>query len=259
MNSSVVALIPARAGSKRLPGKNKRLLAGQPLIAYTIQVAKDAGIFQSIMVSTDDNEILNIAARMDVQPWIRKAEHATDMSPDIEWVTDAINGLELMEERYDAFSILRPTSPFRSAEMIKRAWSQFLSWHEFAAYSYSIDIDSLRAVEPIKQHPCKAWRIRAYADGMVMQPNCECTDYGKPFEPPHHSSPTQCLRPMYAQNASLEIAWVDTVTKKHSISGDAVMPFETIGFEGFDINRPEDFLFAEFLVERGLATLPEIA
>lgn len=260
MSYSVVALIPARAGSKRIEGKNKRDLAGWPLIAYTIQAAKDAGIFKNIVVSTDDEEIIGLSWRMDVDVSVRNDEHAADTSPDIDWVADLLARPAWVDHLgpFDAFSILRPTSPFRSAATIRKAWEQFTSWCEYAAYQYDISIDSLRAVAPSTQHPCKAWRPRAYADGMVMQPNCDCTDYGKPFDPPHHSSPTQCLRPMYAQTVGLEIAWTKTVTEQHSISGERVMPFLLDFPESIDLNTETDFLFAEFLVEKGLATLPEI-
>ncbi|HEY3183251.1 MAG TPA: acylneuraminate cytidylyltransferase family protein, partial [Gaiellaceae bacterium] len=111
---AAVALVPARAGSQRVPGKNVLPLAGHPLIAYTIAAARESGVFAAVVVSTDSDEIAEIARRYGADvPGLRPAELATSTSPDIEWV------LHVMSNRSeDLFAILRPTSPFRSAATI---------------------------------------------------------------------------------------------------------------------------------------------
>lgn len=250
MSPSVVALIPARAGSKRLPGKNKRLLAGQPLIAWTIAAAKASGVFSGIAVSTDDDEIKALAYAMGVDVIQRYPEHATDTSPDIEWVQATMQrslryDCGHIDELYSAFAILRPTSPFRSAATIRAAWEAFSDFGE--------RFDSLRAMQPATQNPCKMWWV---GEGQLAVPFCEHTSLAGV---PHHSMPTQQLAQPWVQNASLEIAHVQTVTEQHSISGSRVAPWLMPGFEGFDINTETDLLFAESLVEKGLVTLPEIA
>lgn len=252
------ALIPARGGSRRIPHKNVRPLAGQPLIRYTIEAAKAAGIFDWIIVSSDDDAVRDIAIRSGVCFAARRSEHATDSSPDIDWMADLLErpfgcpALPL-RELVDCTMLLRPTSPFRQAATIRRAWAQ---WLENGA-----QFDSLRAVEVAKQHPLKMWDL---SNGPVLGPMlhplmpANFFGIGDP-NPPAHSRPTQTLPTVYAQNASLEIAHVRTVTELHSISGSRVMPFFTEGYEGVDLNTELDWLVVETIVERGLARLPEIA
>lgn len=237
-----VALIPARAGSKRLQAKNVRLLAGHPLIAYTISAAKDSGLFDAVVVSTDSPEIAEICVHYGAEsPFLRPGPMAGDLSPDIEWLRYTLATLAERGRPYEAFALLRPTSPFRMAATIRRAWNQF----------QSRKVDSLRAVELCKQHPAKMWLV----DGGLMRPFLD--DGGA--NPPWHSSAYQSLPVVYAQNASLEIAWSRIPLREGTIAGKLITPFITEGFEGFDINRAEDFLLAETLVERGLAALPPVA
>src|SRR5688572_4819747 len=125
-NPSIVALIPARVGSKRVPGKNIRPLADHPLIAYTIAPAVDSGIFDAVIVSTDSEEIASIARHYGAEvPFLRPPQFARDTSPDIEWVEHTLNRLREEGRRCEAFSLLRPTSPFRTAATLRRAWAAF--------------------------------------------------------------------------------------------------------------------------------------
>src|SRR5687768_6175754 len=118
--NSVVALIPARAGSKRLANKNIRLLAGHPVIAYTIAAARESGIFDAIIVSTDSAEYAEIARHYGAEvPFLRPAPMAGDLSPDIEWIEHALGELREHGREFDCFSLLRPTSPFRRSETIQ--------------------------------------------------------------------------------------------------------------------------------------------
>src|SRR5689334_1046627 len=123
---SAIALIPARHGSKRVPGKNTRVLKGHPTLAYTIAPAIESGVFDAVIVSTDSEETAAIARHYGAEvPFLRPAAFATDTSPDIEWVEYTIRELANRGRRWDAFSLLRPTSPFRTADTIRRAWRQF--------------------------------------------------------------------------------------------------------------------------------------
>lgn len=251
MTSRIVALIPARGGSKRVPRKNIKPLAGHPLLAYTIAAAKQSGIFGDVIVSTEDPEIEYAALSYNATTLRRPAEFARDLSPDIEWLTYALQNGGLARD-YDAFAILRPTSPFRSAATIQRAWKAFTVAGD--------SVDSLRAVEPVSQHPGKMWDLYTMPSGLeLIDPLLSDEFWGIKEPPPAHSRATQSLPKVYAQNASLEIAHVRTVTEKHSISGNRVLPFFTEGFEGLDVNTELDWLFAEWLVEKGLAKLPEVS
>lgn len=239
---SAVALIPARQGSKRVPGKNVRLLNGHPAIAYTIAPALESGVFGSVIVSTDSEEIAEVARHYGAEvPFLRPAPFATDTSPDIEWLEHLLTELRRHGRSWDCFSLLRPTSPFRTADTIRRAWQRFIAQE---------GVDSLRAVEKCAQHPGKMWVLR----GERMVPLL-------PFGPqaqPWHSTPYQALPPVYVQNASLEIAWTRVVFERRTIAGDVVVPFVTEGYEGFDINDPHDWMIAERLLADGAVQLPRV-
>ncbi|HET9789494.1 MAG TPA: acylneuraminate cytidylyltransferase family protein [Pyrinomonadaceae bacterium] len=240
---SIVALIPARAGSKRLADKNIKMLGGHPLIAYTIAAATQSGIFGSVIVSTDSQPYLKVVKHYGGEaPYLRPTEIAGDLSPDIEWIAYTLDRLRADGRRFDCFSILRPTSPFRQASTIVRAWQQFIS---------EDGIDSLRAVEKCKQHPGKMWVVR----GRRMVPLLPLS----PAEQPWHSSQYQSLPEVYVQNASLEIAWSRVVFEDRTIAGNVQMPFFTEGYEGFDVNHPADWRLAEEIVQSGQATLPAVS
>jgi N-acylneuraminate cytidylyltransferase len=235
-------LIPARAGSKRVADKNIRPLAGHPVIAYTICAARQSGIFSAIIVSTDSEQYAEIAREYGGEvPFLRPAEMAGDLSPDIEWIEHALMQLRVQGHEFDCFSILRPTSPFRLPETIQRAWKEFTSQE---------GVDSLRAVEKCREHPGKMWVIR----GRRMYPLLPIG----PAELPWHSTPYQALPEVYTQNASLEIAWTRVVFEGRTIAGEVIMPFFTEGYEGFDVNRPQDWQLAEELVQTGLVKLVDV-
>jgi CMP-N,N'-diacetyllegionaminic acid synthase len=239
---SCVAFIPARSGSTRVPGKNIRVLGGHPLIAYTIASALDSGIFGAVVVSTNDDATADIARHYGAEvPFLRPAAMAGPRSPDIEWVEHGLGALEDAGRVFECFAILRPTSPFRTAETVRRAWSTFRA---------ADGVDSLRAVERVRQHPGKMWMIR----GDRLLP---LLPFG-PSEQPWHSSQMPSLPEVWVQNASLEIAWSRVARDGHTIAGHTLVPFRTDEREGFDINEQWDWRLAEELVASGDWTLPPV-
>jgi CMP-N,N'-diacetyllegionaminic acid synthase len=246
---SVVAFIPARQGSKRVPGKNVRMLDGHPMLAYTIAAALESGVFTDVIVSTDSPAIADIARHYGAEvPFLRPSVFAGDTSPDIDWLRHGIQELEDRDRRWEAFSLLRPTSPFRTAETIRRAWALFTS---------QTNIDSLRAVEKCTQHPGKMWVIRGERMFPLLPFGLQSS--ASQTEQPWHSTPYQALPVIYVQNASLEIAWSRVPLERRTIAGDIVVPFITDGYEGFDINDATDWMVAERLLQEGAVTLPHIA
>jgi CMP-N,N'-diacetyllegionaminic acid synthase len=237
-----LGLIPARSGSKRIENKNIRLLDGHPLIAYSIRSALDSGVFESVVVSTDSEEFAQISREYGAEvPFLRPSEFAGDGSPDIEWIDYTLNKLAEDGREYDCFAILRPTSPFRKAETIARAWDKFNSLN---------NVDSLRAVELCAQHPAKMWSIQ----GDTMTPILPYTNAGTPW----HSSQYPTLPQIYIQNASLEIAHTRVVTEMGSIAGNVIAPFLTEGDEGLDLNTELDWDVIEAMIARGDAVLSQI-
>ena len=223
-------LIPARRGSKRCPGKNTRPLGGKPLIEWTIEAAKAAHVAQ-IIISSDDPAIWPIARYHQVELHIRKPEHATDDAPDYLWVEDVLTQHWPNPDHKAYVAILRPTSPFRTASTIRRAYAALVG----------SEADSVRAVERITSpHPGKMWTLH----GKLMEP----VMVGVLGHAPYHSSPTQSLPAVYAQNASLEMARTASILATKTISGYRIAPFLTEELEGFDINTEEDFAEAEATV-----------
>lgn len=239
---SAVAFVPARSQSKRAPHKNVRVLGGHPMLAYAIVAARASGVFRTVVVSTDDPLYADIARHYGAEvPALRPVDISGDLSPDIEWVVHMLDTLEASGRSFDCFSILRPTNPFRSADTIRRAWSEF---HAEAG------ADSLRAVELCKQHPGKMWVVR----GKRMLPLLPLS----PAEQPWHSSQYQSLPKVYVQNASLEMAWTRVVRGGGNIAGSSVVPFFTEGIEGVDVNSEADWEHALGLVAERPDLLPRI-
>lgn len=211
-------------------------------MAYAIAAARASGVFGAVICSTDSERYAEIARHYGAEvPFLRPAEFATATSPDIEWVEDALKRLEAQGRTYDCFSILRPTSPFRTVDTIRRAWSEFVAEE---------GVDSLRAVERVSQHPGKMWLVRSKRMTPLLQ-----QDSG---EQPWHSSQMAALPEVFVQNASLEIAWSRVVFGERTIAGTSVVPFFTSEEEGFDINNQYDWDYAEAMVAQGKFTLPPV-
>jgi N-acylneuraminate cytidylyltransferase len=236
-----IALIGARAGSERVPGKNIRRLAGHPLLAYAIATAQQAGVFDRVLVSTDSEQIAAVARWYGADvPFLRPAEYATSTSPDIEWISYT---LEKLPERYDVFAIVRATNPFRGPDVIRRGLEQLVATPE---------ADSVRAVELVKQHPGKMWELAT--DGRTMTPLLEQSH----LEVAWHAGQYQALPRVYSQNSALEIAWTRVVAETGTREGLVLAPFLTKGHEGFNVDDEDDWARAEALVASGDAKLPDV-
>ena len=227
----VVALIGARAGSERVPGKNVRRLAGHPLLAYAIETARQSEVFDRIVVSTDNERIAQVARWYGADvPFLRPDEYATATSPDIEWIAWT---LPRLDERYELFAIVRATNPFRGPDVIRRGLDQLLATPE---------ADSIRAVERVKQHPGKMWIVDEA--GRLMRPLLDQSHLDVAW----HAGQYQALPPVYVQNSALEIAWTRVVEATGTREGRMLAPFLTEGFEGLNIDDEDDFAHAERLV-----------
>lgn len=225
----LLALIPARAGSARVPGKNTKLLGGHPLIGWTVAVARASGLFgQHVWVCTDDLPLLTLM-RDGYGVKVFQRSPSTPDEPDIQWLTEFFR-----EHVCGAFMLLRATSPFRTPDMLQEAWTAF----------NAAGTDSLRAVELWRgPHPGKMWTCDP--ERLHLHPVMDGTLRGVPY----HSLPTQSLPAVYRQNASLEIGWAARTVRRDppSLAGHTIAPFVTRGDEGFDINTPKDWEKAERL------------
>jgi CMP-N,N'-diacetyllegionaminic acid synthase len=232
--NEIYALIPARSGSKRIPGKNMKMLAGEPLIYWTIKAALNSDIFKSVIVSTDD---LRTAKYCSFQCSVidRLPEHATDTSPDVEWIKDCLE--KCGEPQY--FMILRPTSPFRTAQGIVAAWEAF------KADRYA---SSLKSVTRPKESPYKMVTISG--NRMTALVNHPPVNGVQAF-----NLPSQSLPEVWYRNPCIEIGESRNVIVRGDVSGYQVMPFYMDEIEAHDINDMDDWILAEYYIKEGLVKL----
>ena len=253
----LVALIPARGGSKRLPGKNTRQLAGHPLLSYAIAAAQESELFARIVVSTDSDEATEIAVAYGAETILRPPAMATDYSPDIEWVNHAMAACRdwvrsprppwysrtiyqpaTEPETFDAFAIIRPTSPFRRGAWLRAAWEKLLAEPR---------ADSIRAVKP---------------DGALGKLFVCSGEFLIPIAPyrseaaPWHSMPSQETPQGWRQTAALEIAWTRVLPE--SISGQIMLRYltEPDAPEALDLNTQSDWDLIEQVAKDHLEYLP---
>lgn len=150
----ILALIPARGGSKRLPGKNIMMLGERPLIGWTIGAARDSGVCASIIVSTDDEKIAQVAREQGAEvPGLRPAELATDIAGSVEVALHALEQHEKEHGPIDGLLLLQPTSPFRTAETIRAAVQKFIE---------SAGEHPVVSVSPAVSHPSWCFRTTKF-------------------------------------------------------------------------------------------------
>jgi len=208
-NRNIMALIPARGGSKGIPRKNVRIVAGRPLIAYSITHALQSQLIGRVIVSTDDEEIAAVAQAAGAEvPFTRPAEFAQDLSPDLDVFRHALQWLQ-ENERYTPELVvhLRPTGPVRRIELIDEAINRIQAIPQ---------ADALRSVSVPALTPYKMWRLEnGFLKPLVSVPGVK--------EP--HSMPRQMLPEVYWQNGYVDIVRARTVLEKNSMTGDVVLPF----------------------------------
>ena len=206
----ILALIPARAGSKSLQRKNLRPFAGHPLLAYSVAAAIQAESVTRVLVSTDDHEFADVARRYGAEiPFLRPAELAQDDTPDLPVFQHALRWLE-REQGYRPEIVvqLRPTSPIRPPDCVDRAVRLLLD---------NPQADSVRGVVPSGQNPYKMWRL---AQDGTMEPLLK-----DGFDEPYNM-PRQALPATYWQTGHIDAIRSRTILEKGSMSGDRILRSE---------------------------------
>ena len=225
----LLAVIPARGGSKRLPGKNILPLGGAPLIQWTIDAARDSGLFVDVLVSTDDPVIADIARDGGAMvPWLRPAHLATDTSDSASVIGHALAWYEDQHGLVDAVMLLQPTSPFRSVESMMAAVTLYRRQSDAATRP-------VVSVSPAATHP--AWTFTLDGPDGIMTP---VMGWG----PLKHRS--QDLIPAYSLNGALYIIPAEDIRSGLPIIRNGVIPFiMTDTKECLDIDTAEDWETAE--------------
>lgn len=233
----VLAIIPARGGSKGIPRKNIRDFAGYPLIAYSIAAARQAETVTRVIVSTDDEEIAATARAYEAEtPFLRPAEFAQDNTTDLPVFQHALAWLAEHESyQLDVVVQLRPTSPIRPRGLVDDAVRSLLAHPE---------ADSVRGVVPSGQNPHKMWRIDTQSGHMKALLEV-------PGIPEPYNAPRQKLPPVYWQTGHIDAIRPAAILEKNSMSGDVILPLLIDSRYTVDIDTPYDWLRYEWLVFHG--------
>ncbi len=227
-NKKIIAIIPARAGSKGVPKKNIKPLGGIPLIKFSTAAARKSKYLDCVAVSSDSDEILDVAREYGIECIKRPDEFATDkaaMPPVLFHVLDHIK--ETKGEEFDYLMILQPTTPFRSGEDIDQAIEQLEN-----------GIDGVISVKQLyDQHPM---RIKTLKDG-----------YLAPFCMEEQDIPRQDLKPVaFLRNGSIYLISIPHFRATRSVKEGKMRPFIMSDDKSVNIDEPIDFEFAEFVYEK---------
>ena len=236
--TDILALVPARGGSKGIPRKNIRNFAGYPLIAWSIAAAKQSEQVTRVIVSTDDEEIAAMARQYGAEaPFLRPAELAQDQTTDLPVFEQALRWLDENEKyRPEIVIQLRPTSPIRPKGMLDQAIRILLEHN---------DADCVRGVVPAGQNPFKMWRFAG--EDKPMKPLLQIDGIAEPY-----NAPRQILPPVYWQTGHVDAIRVATIQQKHSLTGDVLYPLVIDPRYTVDIDNLSDWAKYEALANSGL-------
>lgn len=232
-DQKILALIPARGGSKSIPGKNIRLLGGAPLLSYSIAAGLQSGYVGRVIVSTDSPEIAEVARAWGAEtPFLRPAALAEDATTDFPVFEHALQWLAEHEGYYpDIVVQLRPTSPLRPTRLVDEA-IELLLQHPAA--------DSARCVTPSGQNPFKMWRI----ENGQLQPLLH-SDLPEPY-----NQPRQALPETFWQTGHVEVIRYKTIMEKKSLTGDLILPCIVHPEYAIDLDNLYQWDFAEHVLAK---------
>jgi CMP-N,N'-diacetyllegionaminic acid synthase len=231
----ILALVTARAGSKRLPGKNIRPLGGKPLIVWSIDIAKNIPEICDILVSTDCPDIAEVSQKAGAYvPWLRPAELATDTTSSVDVALHALDWYEAEKGAVDGLLLLQPTCPFRREASLCSAVKLFLN------QTGGDDRPTVVSVNPSSVPP--EWCFRIDATNGALQPVLGWSELGKR---------SQDLQPAVQLNGSIYIASSATIRAGRPLVGPGSIAFLMSGSEeGIDIDTEDDWRRAEYFLPR---------
>jgi len=234
MNSklNIIAIIPARGGSKGIPRKNIRLLRGKPLISYTIESALNSKLVDKVVVSTEDTEIAEISERCGAEVIKRPEELARDDSPTIDAILHVINWFEERNEHFDVVVLLEPTSPLRKENDIDNAIRLFISSINQA--------DSLVSLGEVQlENPY----IMKKVENGIVKPLIET---GKKFPQ------RQQLSKAYFPYGVIYLSKVDTLKKYKTFYQEQTIPYFIERWQNYEIDDRYDFICVEAILQNRL-------
>lgn len=230
----ILALIPARGGSKRLPGKNIRPLGGKPLIVWSIEIAKSVETVCDVLVSTDDAKIAEVARQAEaLVPWLRPADLASDTAGSVDVCLHALDWYEQVYGAVDGLMLLQPTSPFRSRESVLRGVQLFAENERRPVVGVSY----------AASHPQWCFRL----DGLAL----------RPFVPGGGLNlRSQDLPPAVVLNGGFYLVQPQDLRRRRQLFSDDMLPLLCDDpMEAVDIDTAADWRIAEALFAEGRETL----
>jgi CMP-N,N'-diacetyllegionaminic acid synthase len=226
----ILGVIPARGGSKSVPRKNIKLIAGKPLIAWTIESSKDAGLSR-LVLSTDDEEIAAVGREYGVEvPFMRPAELATDKAYQIPGIQWAVGECEKTDGRYDAVMMLQPTAPMRTQGDIIKAIKLFKE---------DETLDSVISLTPASEFPERMKYLDE--DGNIEDPLfCEKVE----------NQSRQELRPIFEKNGAIYLTRRDVLMETGSLKGKKSKGLIITQKRSVNIDTPFEFMLADIIMSQ---------
>ena len=225
----ILAIVPARGGSKRLPGKNIKLLGNKPLITWTIEAAMGISEICEILVSTDNSEIASVAEIAGAKvPWLRPEHLSSDEATSVEVAIHALNWYENEFSEVDGVLLLQPTSPYRTKLTIQKGIHLFREFNQ----------RPIIGVSPSQTHP--QWALRQQGEFLV------------PFMENHKlGTRSQELLPSFSPNGLLYLVSPEYLRMEHSFGEVMAVPCHTSSIkEAIDIDTDWDFKFATYMLNQ---------
>jgi len=228
----VYSVIPARGGSKRVPKKNIKLLGEFPLIAYSIAASRLSGCIERTIVSTDSEEIAEVARRYGAEvPFLRPRELASDSSTDIDFVRHLLKWLEDNEKCQPEYLVhLRPTTPLREPALIDEAIKQIVKNKEAT---------SLRSAHELRESPYKVFQI---VDGFLAG------FFPDDPRPEYYNLPSQSFAPAYQPDGYVDILKTQAIQGLNTLHGKKILPF--VVPDAGEIDNPQDFEYIEYMLDK---------
>ena len=222
----ILAIIPARGGSKGVADKNIKLLNGKPLLAYTSEIAVQSKMLSEVMVSTEDEQIKNIAARLGMKvPFMRPQALAQDKTPTIDVIIHALEWYEKQNIFFEAVCLLQVTSPFRTVEFLDKAIAKFIE----------SDCDSLVSVQKVPHEYNPHWTFEVNDEGNLKIATGEIR-----IIPRRQDLPTA-----YHRDGSIYITKTTVLLEEHSLYGRSTAFIESDPDLYANIDTMEDWKNAE--------------
>lgn len=227
--TNILAIIPARGGSKGIPGKNIKLLGGKPLLEYTVESARESRLLSRVILSSEDPTIIEVAKSLGLEvPFVRPAHLATDSSGTLEVVVHALNELAKQGEVYDAVCLLQPTTPFRDSGSIDEAISKFME----------LNSDSLLSVREVPKEFNPHWVFEPDEKGFLNIATGEKEIIKRRQELPK----------AYFRDGSIYITRVDVI-QNNSLYGNRIGYIVSKGERYINLDTPGDWERAEALLK----------